>query len=208
MNVVFVVSAFETTNNEVLAVLDKGHTAGDMAEATRIIRDAGIQVRPSWMPFTPLTEPGDVGDIFDFLVELDLLAAVDPVQLSIRLLIPDGSLILGSEMAPFIGDYDPDALTYRWTARDPRVDDLQAKLAVDRRGRRDAISGAPSPDVVAVRPGVPPARVDRDPTDPLVGVVVLLRRADHPPTPPGRPPGNTPDDPAHSPYLTAKYFAL
>jgi hypothetical protein len=128
-NVVFVVSAFETTNDRVLGVLDKGHSARDMAEATRVLRKAGIQVRPSWMPFTPLTEPGDVGDIFDFLVDLDLLAAVDPVQLSIRLLIPDGSLILTSEMAPFVGEYDAAALTYQWTAQDPRVDELQAALA-------------------------------------------------------------------------------
>ena len=129
MNVVFIVSAFETTNNKVLEVLDKAHSVGDMATATRLIRDAGMQIRPSWMPFTPLTEVGDLVDIFDFLVDQDLLAAVDPVQLSIRLLVPDGSLILSSEMAPYVGRYDPDALTYGWTARDPQVDDLQAKLA-------------------------------------------------------------------------------
>ena len=130
MNVLFLVSAFETTNNEILRVLDKGHTVSDMADATQVSRDAGIQIRPSWMPFTPLTRAGDLADIFDFLVELDLLASVDPVQLSIRLLIPDGSLILGSEMAPFIGEYDPDALTYRWMARDTRVDELQARMAL------------------------------------------------------------------------------
>ena len=129
LNVVFVVSAFETTNNHVLEVLDKGHNANDMAKATGVLRHAGIQVRPSWMPFTPLTDPGDAGDIFDFLVDMDLLAAVDPVQLSIRLLIPDGSLILASAMAPYIEDYDADALTYRWRARDPIVDDLQQELA-------------------------------------------------------------------------------
>ena len=129
MNVVFVVSAFETTNNHVLAVLDKGHDVADMAEASGVMRQSGIQVRPSWMPFTPLTEPGDSGEIFDFLDGLDLLATVDPVQLSIRLLIPDGSLILDSEMAPYIEDYDAGALTYRWHARDPLVDDLQRSLA-------------------------------------------------------------------------------
>jgi radical SAM superfamily enzyme YgiQ (UPF0313 family) len=128
-NVVFVVSAFETTNNRVLGILDKGHNATDLADATRVLREAGIQVRPSWMPFTPLTEPGDPGDIFDFLVELDLLAMVDPVQLSIRLLIPEGSLILASEMAPYVEDYDAEALTYRWRARDPMVDNLQERLA-------------------------------------------------------------------------------
>ena len=128
-NVVFVVSAFETTNNHVLEVLDKGHTVADMAEATHVVRTAGIQIRPSWMPFTPLTDPGDPGAIFDFLIDLDLLATVDPVQLSIRLLIPEGSLILGSEMAPYVGEYDPDALTYHWRSRHPLVDDLQRRLA-------------------------------------------------------------------------------
>lgn len=128
-NVVFVVSAFETTNNHVLEVLDKGHTVADMAEATEVVRTAGIQVRPSWMPFTPLTDPGDPGAIFDFLIDLDLLTTVDPVQLSIRLLIPEGSLILDSEMAPYVGEYDPDALTYRWRSRHPLVDDLQRGLA-------------------------------------------------------------------------------
>jgi radical SAM superfamily enzyme YgiQ (UPF0313 family) len=128
-NVVFVVSAFETTNNHVLEVLDKGHNVTDMAEAAGVMREAGIQVRPSWMPFTPLTDPGDPGEIFDFLIDLDLLATVDPVQLSIRLLIPDGSLILASEMAPYIQEYDADALTYRWRARSPLVDDLQRGLA-------------------------------------------------------------------------------
>jgi hypothetical protein len=128
-NVVFVVSAFETTNNHILEVLDKGHNVTDMAEAAGVMREAGIQVRPSWMPFTPLTDPGDPGEIFDFLIDLDLLATVDPVQLSIRLLIPDGSLILDSEMAPYIEEYDAEALTYRWRARDPLVDDLQRSLA-------------------------------------------------------------------------------
>jgi radical SAM superfamily enzyme YgiQ (UPF0313 family) len=140
-NVVFVVSAFETTNNLVLEVLDKGHNASDMAEATEVMRQAGIHVRPSWMPFTPLTDPGDLSEIFDFLVDLDLLAAVDPVQLSIRLLVPEGSLVLGSEMAPYIEDYDADSLTHRWRARDPIVDKLQQELAaIAEQGDTDAQS--------------------------------------------------------------------
>jgi len=166
-NVVFVVSAFETTNDIVLRALDKGHTRDDMAGATRILRGAGIQVRPSWMPFTPLTDSGDIAEIFDFLVELDLLATVDPVQLSIRLLIPDGSLILASEMAPFVDEYDPDALTYRWRARDPRVDDLQQSLALvaeelatDHRGSITEMWSVVKPGAEApVWPEVQPARL-------------------------------------------------
>jgi hypothetical protein len=127
--VAFVVSAFETTNDDVLRALEKGHTAADMAAAVAILRSVGIQVRPSWMPFTPLTRPGDLSDIFDFLVDGELLATVDPVQLSIRLLIPEGSLILKSEMAPYIGDYEPEALSFGWRSLDPEVDELQRRLA-------------------------------------------------------------------------------
>jgi radical SAM family protein len=163
-NVVFVVSAFETTNDRVLGILEKGHTAMEMGEATMTTRMAGIQIRPSWMPFTPLTELTDLGDILQFLAEFDLLAMVDPVQLSIRLLIPEGSLILGSEMAPFVNDYDSAGLSYRWTARDPRVDDLQRRLAAiaeqggsDQKGTilemwSQALPGVPIPEWPRQRP--------------------------------------------------------
>ncbi len=49
---------------------------------------------------------------------------------TIRLLLPEGSLLLDSpDMAPHLGPYDPDRLSYAWSAADPRVDDLQARLA-------------------------------------------------------------------------------
>src|SRR4029077_18593780 len=45
---VFVVSAFESVDDMVLERLDKGHTAADAARAVTILRNAGIEVRPSW----------------------------------------------------------------------------------------------------------------------------------------------------------------
>ncbi|MCZ7629406.1 MAG: hypothetical protein M5U19_10275 [Microthrixaceae bacterium] len=42
----FVVSAFETTNDAILETLDKGHPRVDMAEATEVLRASGIEVRP------------------------------------------------------------------------------------------------------------------------------------------------------------------
>src|SRR5690242_15983860 len=56
---VFVVSAFESVDDAVLERLDKGHTAADAARAVTILRDAGIDVRPSWLPFTPWTTRDD-----------------------------------------------------------------------------------------------------------------------------------------------------
>jgi radical SAM superfamily enzyme YgiQ (UPF0313 family) len=131
LNVLFVVSAFETTNDRVLRILDKGHTRSDLEEGVRILRAAGVHVRPSWMPFTPWTEAQDLPMILQFLSDQDLMASVDPVQLSIRLLLPEGSLLLGrSEMDAHLDGYDPESLSYRWISADPAMDVLQADLAL------------------------------------------------------------------------------
>ncbi len=131
LGVVFVVSAFETTNDQVLALLDKGHTASDMAMAVKILHAAGIAVRPSWLPFTPWTGTGDLADIMRFLADHDLYGSTDPVQMSIRLLLPEGSLLLDvPETAPFLTGYDADLLTYTWRAADPTIDHLQQELAL------------------------------------------------------------------------------
>ncbi len=126
----FVVCAFETVNEEILERLDKGHTAGDAAECVRWLRRHGLEVRPSFMPFTPWTSLEDMLGLIDFVVEHDLIPSVDPVQYSIRLLLPEGSLLLDHpDMAPYLGPYDADRLTWTWSAADPRVDRLQARLA-------------------------------------------------------------------------------
>lgn len=125
-NTLFVVSAFETTHEASLRLLDKGHTPEDMVAALAAARNAGLEVHPSWMPFMPWTTPQHVADIFSFLDRFDLLEVTDPVQLSIRLLIPEGSLML--DVVP-LDEYDADALTYRWVAEDEGARALQAELA-------------------------------------------------------------------------------
>lgn len=126
----FVVSALESVDEEILVRLDKGHTAHDAAEAVAVLRSAGIELRPSFLPFTPWTTPESLVDLVDFVAANDLVANVDPVQFSIRLLLPEGSLLLDHpDMAPYLGDYDPERLGYRWTAADPAMDELQLRLA-------------------------------------------------------------------------------
>lgn len=128
--VTFVVSAFEHTNNSVLEILDKGHTRADMVEATHILRDAGIEVRPTWLPFTPWTKADDLADIVEFLNEMELWGNVDPIQLAIRLLIPDGSLVLAIPgMSEHLTGRDPDGLSWLWAAPDRALDDLAAALS-------------------------------------------------------------------------------
>ena len=126
----FVVSAFESVNDEILRRLDKGHTAAEAAQAVRQLRRHGIEIRPSWMPFTPWTTPADVLAIMEFVRDYDLVANVDPVQFTIRLLVPQGSLLLDRpEMIPHLRGYDDERLTHIWRAADPRADALQETLA-------------------------------------------------------------------------------
>ena len=126
----FVVSAFESVNDDILAVLDKGHTTAEAAAAVGLLRRHGIEIRPSFLPFTPWTTLDDVADLVDFAAALDLVANVDPVQYTIRLLVPEGSLlepILRAEGR--LGPYDAERLSWSWQNPDPAVDALQAKLA-------------------------------------------------------------------------------
>ena len=126
----FVVSAFESVNDEILERLDKGHTTAEAARAIALLREHGIEMRPSLMPFTPWTTPGDVVEMLDFVAEHDLVGNVDPVQYTIRLLLPEGSLLLEHpDMRPHLGAYDAERLTYTWTPTDPDMDRLQARLA-------------------------------------------------------------------------------
>jgi radical SAM superfamily enzyme YgiQ (UPF0313 family) len=126
----FVVSALESVNDDILERLDKGHTTTQTVRAIELLRAHDIEIRPSFLPFTPWTTLEDVADIIDFVLEHDLIANVDPIQYSIRLLLPEGSLLLEHpDIAPYLGPYDPEHLTYTWAAADPEVDELQIRLA-------------------------------------------------------------------------------
>jgi radical SAM superfamily enzyme YgiQ (UPF0313 family) len=126
----FVVTALESVNDAILERLDKGHTARQAADAIALLREHGIEPRPSFMPFTPWTTLDDVVELLDFVAAHDLVGNVDPVQYTIRLLLPEGSLLLDHpDMLPHLGAYDAERLSWSWTAADPLVDELQARLA-------------------------------------------------------------------------------
>jgi pyruvate-formate lyase-activating enzyme len=126
----FVVSAFESVDDATLTRLDKGHTAADAARAVVLLREHGIEIRPSWMPFTPWTTMEQIHALLDFVAEHDLVANVDPVQYTIRLLLPQGSLLLAHpDLAPHLGSYDTERSSYTWVSADQQMDDLHARLA-------------------------------------------------------------------------------
>jgi len=126
----FVVSAFESVDDATLARLDKGHTAADEAAAVAVLRTHGIEVRPSWLPFTPWTTLDQLRRLVDFVAEHDLVGNVDPVQYTIRLLLPPGSLLLDHpDVVPHLGAYDPERASYSWRSAEPAMDALQLELA-------------------------------------------------------------------------------
>ncbi len=126
----FVVCALESVDDATLMRLDKGHTTADAGRAIALLREHGVEMRPSFMPFTPWTQPRHVADLLDFVAEHDLVGNVDPVQYTIRLLIPEGSLLLErDDLRRHLGAYDAERLSYPWRAADPAADDLHGRLA-------------------------------------------------------------------------------
>ena len=127
---IFMVTAVESLSDRVLAILDQGHTRADVSTALAILRDAGISMRPSLLPFTPWSTRADFTELLDFAEAEDLIDHIDSVQYTIRLLVPPGSLLFGHpEMQPHLGDFDPERLSYCWKHPDPGMDALQAQLA-------------------------------------------------------------------------------
>jgi hypothetical protein len=60
------------------------------------------------------------------LIDLDLVESVPPIQLCIRLLVPQGSYLLKLPgFHDLIQNFDAKILGYPWRHRDPRVDKLQ-----------------------------------------------------------------------------------
>ncbi len=126
----FVVSALESVNDEILVRLDKGHNTEEALLAIALLREHGIEIRPSFMPFTPWTTPSDVLDIVEFVAALDMVAYVDPFQYTIRLLVPEGSLLLDrADLRAHVGRYDAERLSYPWRSADPSADRLHGVLS-------------------------------------------------------------------------------
>jgi radical SAM superfamily enzyme YgiQ (UPF0313 family) len=122
----FVISAVESLDNRVLALLDKGHTREDFFEAVTRCRQAGVTLVPTFVAFHPWLSLESYCDLLDTIARLDLIDHVAPIQLAIRLLVPEGSRLLRlDEMRAHIGRFDPVTLTYRWSHPDPGVDALQ-----------------------------------------------------------------------------------
>jgi radical SAM superfamily enzyme YgiQ (UPF0313 family) len=123
----FVTSAVESIDDDILARLEKGHTRDDFIRVSRLCREAGLVLSPTFVPFTPWTTLEGYGELLQAIELLDLVDHVAPIQLAIRLLVTSGSrlLELPDIRRVLIGELDEEALTYPWVHPDPRVDELQ-----------------------------------------------------------------------------------
>ena len=125
----FIVSAVESLNDAVLNRLEKDHTRADFFRLVELCRRAGITLQPTFVPFTPWTTHEQVLDLFEQVERLDLVEAVAPIQLAIRLLITAGSRLLElEEVRRIVGPFDASALIYPWKNPDPAIDQLCEEL--------------------------------------------------------------------------------
>ena len=125
----FVTSAVESFDDAVLARLAKGHTRADFLEALALMREAGLLLAPTFIPFTPWTTGAGYREFLRTLLELELVEQVAPIQLAIRLLIPEGSLLLElPEVRAMIEPFDGRGLCYPWRNQDVSLDRLCAQI--------------------------------------------------------------------------------
>ena len=144
LGVSFITSAFESVDDNLLRILDKGHSAADLDTALALCDKAGIALRPTWLPFTPWTSPQDYLDLLEFIETRNLIPAVPPVQLGLRLLVPPASpLAAPIRQRNLLEAFDQDGLIWHWRHPDPLMDRLQAEAAA----LTEAAEGAPPTQV-------------------------------------------------------------
>ncbi len=126
----FITSAVESIEDEVLEQLEKGHTADDFFQALDFLNSLGIAMLPTFVPFTPWTTVDGYLRLLKAIVRLKLVNCVAPVQLSIRLLLPRGSRLLETRNGKdnWLGEFDSAMLGYQWSHPDSSVDQLQMQV--------------------------------------------------------------------------------
>ncbi|MEY4636868.1 MAG: hypothetical protein RJA55_2666 [Acidobacteriota bacterium] len=125
----FVTSAVESVDDEVLAKLEKGHTRADFLAAAALCRAEGLTLVPTFVTFTPWTTLDGFRDLQEVVEAAGLTAHVSPIQWGIRLLVTWQSRLLELEdIQKVIGPFDQKTLTFPWRHPDPRVDELQQHM--------------------------------------------------------------------------------
>lgn len=125
----FVTSAVESVDDDILLKFAKGHTRADFVEAVKICQEIGLTLNPTFVTFTPWTTIRGYVEQLALLEELNLIDAIAPIQHAIRLLIPNGSKLLElPEVAELVEAFDAARLVYPWQHPDPQVDALYEEI--------------------------------------------------------------------------------
>src|SRR5262245_694369 len=137
----FITSAVESIADDVLVRLRKGHTRAAFIAAVEICRSTGVALAPTFVPFTPWTTIGGYRELLACIATLDLVEAVAPIQLAIRLLVTAESKLLElADIRDAVDPFDKTSLTFPWRHRDSQVDRLQQDVmgivGAASRGRR------------------------------------------------------------------------
>jgi radical SAM superfamily enzyme YgiQ (UPF0313 family) len=121
----FLTSAVESLDDEVLRKLEKGHTRADFFRALELCHNVGLTLQPTFVPFTPWTTRSSYFDLLETIADLELISALPSIQLAIRLLIPSRSRLLElPEIVSKIEEFDSGKLVYSWHHSDPALDRL------------------------------------------------------------------------------------
>ncbi|MGW0801421.1 radical SAM protein [Nonomuraea sp. NPDC002799] len=119
-----VTSALEFPSDKLLQILDKGIDVQGIKQAIRVANAAGIELRPSFITFTPWVGLDEIQALDVFLDETGI--AVDPTARQTRLLLYKGSPLLGSRWLDGVELVDH-GFYYDWKHPDPAVDELWAE---------------------------------------------------------------------------------
>ena len=147
----FITSAVESIDDDVLRKLRKGHTREDVRHAVELCRQAGVTLTPTFVPFTPWTTLAAYVELLDFIEAQGLVEQVAPIQLAIRLLVTSGSALLElAGIRNLVAPFDPASLTYPWRHEHPGVDALQQEVLALVSSRLDAPRGALFDEIVSL----------------------------------------------------------
>lgn len=128
----FITTAVESFDDGILERFDKNHTAEDFEAVVSLMRDVGIGLAPTFVAFTPWTTLEGYIHFLRRIHELGLVESIPPIQLAIRLLVPEGSFLLQLEgFRDLIEQFDSTILGYPWRHEDERVDRLQATIQAE-----------------------------------------------------------------------------
>jgi hopanoid C-3 methylase len=118
-----VTSALEFPSDRILRIFDKGIDVAHMREAIAAAQSIGLELNPTFIPFTPWVRYEELLTFEDFLVETGLARVADPTVLQTRLLLFKGSPLLSS---PWLEDVEiiDRGLWLEWRHPDRRVEEL------------------------------------------------------------------------------------